>query len=127
MINVEMTVREAVNLVSNGCGLDMYERIVQALEAKCGELKAIMTVRYVPRDSFIPCIKIIRNHLGWGLKETKDFLDVVRGGWDSIVNDYVDGKPNSMTNDSDVIIKIASELRSQGCTVDVKDAERKPL
>lgn len=122
-----MTVREAVNLVSNGCHLDMYERIVQALEAKCGELKAIMTVRYVPRDSFIPCIKIIRNHLGWGLKETKDFLDVVRGGWNSIENDYVDGNPNSLTNDSDVIIKIASELRSQGCTVDVKDSERKPL
>ena len=127
MINVEMTVREAINLVSNGCSLVMYERIVQALEAKCGELKAIMTVRYVPRDSFIPCIKIIRNHLGWGLKDTKDFLDVVRGGWDSFENDYVDGKPNSLTNDGDVIIKIASELRSQGCTVDVKDAERKPL
>jgi ribosomal protein L7/L12 len=127
MINVEMTVREALNLVSNGVHMDMYERIVQALEAKCGELKAIMTVRYVPRDSFIPCIKIIRNHLGWGLKDTKDFLDIVRGGWSSDENDYVDGKPNSLTNDSDVIIKIASELRSQGCTVDVKDSERKSL
>ena len=126
MINVEMTVREAIALAIN-CNADMYERIVQALEAKCGELKAVMTVRYVPRDNFIPCIKIIRSHLGWGLKDTKDFLDVVRGGWSSIENDYVDGQPNSLTNDSDVIIKIASELRSQGCTVDVKDAERKPL
>jgi hypothetical protein len=126
MINVEMTVREAVGMARYATS-DMYERIVQALEAKCGELKVIMTVRYVPRDSFIPCIRIIRSHLGWGLKDTKDFLDVVRGGWSSIENDYVDGQPNSLTNDSDVIIKIASELRSQGCTVDVKDSERKPL
>jgi hypothetical protein len=119
MITVEMTVREAMNLVSNGLHLDMYERIVQALEAKCGELKAIMTVRYVPRDSFIPCIKIMRSHLGWGLKETKDFLDVVRGGWDSFENDYVDGKSNCLTKDSDIIVKMASELRSQGCTVEI--------
>jgi hypothetical protein len=119
MITVEMTVREAMNLVSNGLHLDMYERIVQALEAKCGELKAIMTVRYVPRDSFIPCIKIMRSHLGWGLKETKDFLDVVRGGWNSEHNDYLDGKSNCLTKGSDIIVKMASELRSQGCTVEI--------
>lgn len=126
MINVEMTVREAVALAIN-TNAEMYERIIHALEAKCGELKAVMTVRHVPRDNFIPCIKVIRSHLGWGLRETKDFLDVVRGGWDSIVNDYVDGQPNSMTNHSDIIIKLASELRSQGCVVDIKDAERKSL
>lgn len=126
MINVEMTVREAVALAIH-TNAEMYERIIHALEAKCGELKAVMTVRHVPRDNFINCIKVIRSHLGWGLRETKDFLDVVRGGWDSDLCDYVDGKPNSMTNDSDVIIKIASELRSQGCTVEIKDTERKSL
>jgi hypothetical protein len=126
MINVEMTVREAVALAIH-TNAEMYERIIHALEAKCGELKAVMTIRHVPRDNFIPCIKVIRSHLGWGLRETKDFLDVVRGGWDSVMNDYVDGKPNSMTNHSDVIIKIASELRSQGCLIDIKDVERKCL
>lgn len=126
MINVEMTVREAVALAIH-TNAEMYERIIHALEAKCGEVKAVMTVRHVPRDNFIACIKAIRNHLSWGLRETKDFLDVVRGGWDSTVNDYVDGQPNSMVNDSDIIIKIASELRSQGCIVEVKDAERKLL
>jgi ribosomal protein L7/L12 len=119
MITVEMTVREAMNLVSNGVHLDMYERIVQALEAKCGELKSVMTLRYVPRDSFIPCIKIIRSHLGWGLKDAKDWLDVVRGGWNSDENDYIDGKSNCLTKDSDIIVKMASELRSQGCTVEI--------
>ena len=119
MITVEMTVREAMNLVSNGLHLDMYERIVQALEAKCGELKSVMTLRYVPRDSFIPCIKIIRSHLGWGLKDAKDWLDVVRGGWNSDENDYIDGKSNCLTKDSDIIVKMASELRSQGCTVEI--------
>ena len=126
MINVEMTVREAVALAIH-TNAEMYERIIHALEAKCGELKAVMTIRHVPRDNFIPCIKVIRSHLGWGLRETKDFLDVVRGGWDGVMNDYVDGKPNSMTNHSDVIIKLASELRSQGCLIDIKDVERKCL
>lgn len=119
MIAVEMTVREALNLVSNGVHLDMYERIVQALEAKCGELKATMKIRSVPRDNFIPCIKILRHHLGWGLKEAKDFLDVVRGSWDSYQNDYVNGVPNNLRHDSDMIIKIAYELRGQGCAVEV--------
>jgi len=121
MIAVEMTVREALNLVSNGVHLDMYERIVQALEAKCGELKATMKIRSVPRDNFIPCIKILRSHLGWGLKEAKDFLDVVRGNWDSYHSDYVNGVPNNLKHDSDVIVKIASELRSQGCVVEVSN------
>ena len=116
MISVEMTVREAVALAIN-TNADMYERIVQALEAKCGDYKAIMTIRSVPRDNFIPCIKILRSHLGWELRETKDFLDVVRGGWNSVMNDYVDGQPNSITDDSDIIVKLSSELRSQGCDV----------
>ena len=116
MISVEMTVREAVALAINS-NADMYERIVQALEAKCGDYKAIMTIRSVPRDNFIPCVKILRSHLGWQLRETKDFLDVVRGGWNSVMNDYVDGQPNSITDDSDIIVKLSSELRSQGCDV----------
>lgn len=119
MIKIELTVREAICLVSNGVHLDMYERIVQALEAKCGELKSVLTLRSVPRDNFIPCIKILRSHLGWGLKDAKDWLDVVRGGWSSYHNDYVDGQSNCFTKDSDVILKIASELRSQGCVVEV--------
>lgn len=116
MISVEMTVREAVALAINS-NADMYERIVQALEAKCGDYKAIMTIRSVPKDNFIPCVKILRSHLGWQLRETKDFLDVVRGGWNSVMNDYVDGQPNSITDDSDIIVKLSSELRSQGCDV----------
>ena len=117
MISVEMTVREAVALAASNINGDMYERIVQALEAKCGEYKCMMTVRSVPKDNFIPCVKILRSHLGWGLRETKDFLDVVRGGWNSVMNDYVDGQPNSITEDSDIIVKLSSELRSQGCDV----------
>ena len=116
MISVEMTVREAVALAINS-NADMYERIVQALEAKCGDYKAIMTIRSVPKDNFIPCVKILRSHFGWELRETKDFLDVVRGGWNSVMNDYVDGQPNSITEDSDIIIKLSSALRSQGCDV----------
>lgn len=121
MITVEMTVREAMNLVSNGVALDMYERIVQALEAKCGELRCVMTVHNVPRDNFIPCIKIIRSHLGWGLKETKDWLDVVRGNWDSYQSDYINGRCNSIVDTSDVIVKMAADLRGQGCKVETSN------
>lgn len=122
MISVEMTVREAVWLATQSeSNIDMYNRIITALEVKCGEFKVVMTVRHVPRDNFIPCIKIIRSHLGWGLKDTKDWLDVVRGRWSSYDNDYVDGTSNSMKNDSDIIVKMASELRGQGCNVEVSN------
>jgi hypothetical protein len=120
MINVEMTVREAVWLATQSeSNIDMYNRIITALEVKYGEFKVVMTVRHVPRDNFIPCIKILRSHLGWGLKDAKDWLDVVRGRWSSYENEYVDGKSNCLTKESDVIVKMASELRSQGCVVEI--------
>jgi ribosomal protein L7/L12 len=118
MISIEMTVREAMGLAINANN-EMYERIVQALEAKCGELRSVMTLRSVPRDNFIPCIKILRSHLGWGLKDAKDWLDVVRGRWSSYDSAYVDGVSNTLAHQSDVIVKIASELRAQGCVVEV--------
>jgi len=119
MITVEMTVREAVWLATQSeSNVDMYNRIITALEVKCGELKSVMTVRHVPRDNFIPCIKILRSHLGWGLKDAKDWLDVVRGRWSSYENDFVDGVSNCLTKDSDVIAKMACELRAQGCNVE---------
>ena len=120
MISVEMTVREAVWLATQSeSNIDMYNRIINALEVKCGELKVTMVVHSVPRDNFIPCIKILRFHLGWGLKDAKDWLDVVRGRWSTPDNDYVGGRWNSINKESDVAVKMASELRSKGCVVEV--------
>lgn len=83
MIKVELTVREALNLVSNGCHLDMYEKIVCALEVALGvnQRRVVTITGGMNLDNRIPCIKAIRLHTGWGLKEAKDWTDFLAGGW----------------------------------------------
>jgi hypothetical protein len=83
MIKVELTVREALNLVSNGCNLDMYEKIVCALEVALGvnQRRVVTITGGMTLDNRIPCIKAIRLHTGWGLKEAKDWTDSLVGGW----------------------------------------------
>jgi hypothetical protein len=83
MIKIELTVREALNMVSNGCNLDIYERIVCALEMALGvnQRRVVTITGGMNYDNRIPCIKAIRLHTGWGLKEAKDWSDVLVGGW----------------------------------------------
>jgi len=136
MINVQMTVREIAWLIAN-CGdyqCELFGRDVSALEAACPNTEAgtNLTIKDVPADSFIPVIKIIRNYTRWGLKDTKDWLDVVRGKWVSngywdngaYVSDgqYAGGKPNTLTvRFGAEAIAMAADLRSLGCTVRVGD------
>ena len=83
MIKIEMSVREALNMVSNGCSLDMYEKIVCALEVALGvnQRRVVTITGGMNLDNRIPCIKAIRLHTGWGLKEAKDWTDFLVGGW----------------------------------------------
>jgi ribosomal protein L7/L12 len=84
MIKIELTVREAMNLANN-CGLDVYEKIVTAFEAAVGEnQRCTVTInRGLNLDNRIHCIKAIRLHTGWGLREAKDWTDVIVGTWDA--------------------------------------------
>lgn len=99
MIKLDMSVREALNMVSNGCGTEMFERIVTALEVALGvnQRKMVTITRGMSTDNRIPCIKAIRLHTGWGLKEAKDWTDVLVGTYDSDWKYRSSGRTNSMT------------------------------
>ena len=123
MINVQMTVREIAWLIAQ-CGdyqCELYGRAVEALVGACEKTGTNVTVKSVPQDNFVSAIRIIRNYTRWGLKDTKDFLDVVRGPWLS-TGSYAGGRPNTLTvtfgRDA---IALAEELRGIGCLVRVGD------
>ncbi len=82
MINLQLTVREAMNLATN-CNLEIYERIVTAFEIALGvnQLKVVTITGGMTLDNRISCIKAIRLHTGWGLKEAKEWTDFLVGGW----------------------------------------------
>jgi hypothetical protein len=85
MINLQLTVREALTLATHSSlSGDMYDKIVTAFEVALGvnQGRSVTITKGVTLDNRIPCIKAIRNHTGWGLKESKDWTDVIVGRYD---------------------------------------------
>jgi len=82
MINLQLSVREAMNLATN-CNLEIYERIVTAFEVALGvnQRRVVTITAGMTLDNRIPCIKAIRLHTGWGLREAKEWTDFLVGGW----------------------------------------------
>lgn len=82
MINLQLTVREAMELANN-CHVDIYNKIVNAFEVALGvnQLKTVTITGGMTLDNRIPCIRAIRLHSGWGLKESKEWTDYLVGGW----------------------------------------------
>ena len=82
MINLQLSVREAMEL-SFYAREDIRERITQAFEVALGvnQRRVVTITGGMNYDNRIPCIKAIRLHTGWGLKEAKDWSDVLVGGW----------------------------------------------
>lgn len=82
MIKLDLTVREAMDLAIY-CSPEMRERITNAFEVALGvNQNCIVTITGgMTLDNRIPCIRAIRMHSGWGLKEAKDWTDVLVGGW----------------------------------------------
>lgn len=82
MINIQLSVSEAVSL-SAIAGADLRDRIVKAIEIAMGVNQSRdVTITKMPLDSRIPCIKAIRLHSGWGLREAKEWTDMLVGRWD---------------------------------------------
>jgi len=83
MIKIELSVRESLNMIANGCSLDMFDKIVCALEVALGvnQRRVVTITSGMNTDNRISCIKAIRLHTGWGLKEAKDWTDYLVGGW----------------------------------------------
>jgi hypothetical protein len=99
MINLQLSVREAMNLATN-CNLEIYERIVNAFEVALGvnQRRMVTITGGMTTDNRIRCIKAIRQHTGWGLKEAKDWTDVIVGYYDQFGKWRVGGtNQNTMT------------------------------
>ncbi len=86
MINLQLTVREALTLATDSSlSGDMYDKIVTAFEVALGvnQNRTVTITGGMNLDNRIHCIKAIRLHSGWGLKEAKDWSDYLVGGWKS--------------------------------------------
>jgi len=118
MIKVELSVREALNLVSNGCHLDMYEKIVCALEVALGvnQKRRVTITDGMDTNNRIPCIKAVRQHTGWGLKESKDWTDGMVGRYDESGHWRDGGKAISLTlSTPEKAEQLLRDLTSLGC------------
>lgn len=82
MISIQMTVAEAIG-VAAGCNNELHDRIVAAFEMALGvnQRRMLTITGGMNTDNRIHCIKAIRLHTGWGLKEAKDWSDYLVGGW----------------------------------------------
>ena len=84
MIKIELTVREAMNLATSWAynnDVELYHKIVNALELELGEnqRRKVTITGGMTTNNRIPCIKAVRMHTGWGLKEAKDWTDALIG------------------------------------------------
>jgi hypothetical protein len=117
MIKLELSVREAMNLATN-CHHDIYERIVTAFEIALGvnQRRMVTITKGMDLDNRIMCIKSIREHTGWGLKESKDWTDVIVGRYDSY-GVWINGgdKNTVMLKTPETAEALLRDLTSLGC------------
>ena len=117
MIKLELSVREAMNLATN-CHHDIYERIVNAFEVALGvnQRRMVTITKGMDLDNRISCIKAVRQHTGWGLKEAKDWTDGMVGRWDASGNLCGGGNAITLTAKTpDAAEALLRDLTSLGC------------
>ena len=124
MIKVDLTVREAV-LFANQCdnyggdeGRNLRDRIISAIEIALGvnQMRDV-TITKMPGDSRISCIRAIRLHSGWGLREAKEWTDVLVGRYDDNLGTWMKGAAKHTIRLSTPIAAEAllRDLTSLGC------------
>jgi ribosomal protein L7/L12 len=85
-----------------------------------------LTLRYVPKDHKVRAIAVFKNTLRFGLREAKDFVEIVLGK-DGYYNnehrwkDGVAGTPATITGAKADVLKAVKELENLGCEVVVDD------
>ena len=120
MINVSLTVREALWILSKIESYDtIYDKISIAFEdaLKVNRNKTVTITGGMTLDNRIHCIKAIRHYTGWGLKEAKDWSDVLVGGWkyDTFVP-ATPGTKNSVTlSTPEAAENLLRDLTALGC------------
>jgi len=138
MITVDMTIREAINvmwLLSNDPETKtLRDRLIKAIEIAAGDANTTLTLHKFPDEYRVRVIQIIRANMGWGLKEANDWVNVVRGksvqtlvhtpenyGEWGVFRQYEThfegGKPNTLSASSKAINDMAIKLREMGCEV----------
>lgn len=125
MISLELTVREALLMYESAThDIPLREKIAQAIEAATVHTSATeeasLTVYSMNHDKFIDCIKVLRGVTRWGLRESKEFFDVIRGKWCFDHDHYRGGTRNTLCGFSrSDCEKLRDQLRSFGCDCSV--------
>ena len=122
MINLRLSVREAMNLATGWAynnDVELYHKIVNSFEIALGvnQYRTVTITGGMTLDNRIKCIKAIRLHTGWGLKESKDWSDYLVGGWkyDKFVPAAA-GAKNSVTLDTpEAAENLLRDLVEHGC------------
>ena len=118
MINLQLSVREAMELAIYA-PVEMRERITNAFEVALGvNQRCTVTITGgMTLDNRIPCIKAIRFHAGWGLKEAKDWSDYLVGGWkyDKFVPASVGAKQSITLKTPEAAENLLRDLTGLGC------------
>jgi hypothetical protein len=120
MINLSLTVREAVWILSKIESYDtIYDKITNAFEdaLKVNRNKTVTITGGMNLDNRIHCIKAIRLQTGWGLKESKDWTDVLVGGWqyDKFVPASPHAKQSITLNTPEAAENLLRDLVGLGC------------
>lgn len=118
MIKINLTVSEAMWIVSKIEPFGtIYNKIVAALEVSLGENQyCTVNITRMPSENRISCIKAIRKHTGWSLKQTKEWTDVLTGTWDSYGQRIEGAKEHSLTaSSSDVAEQLLRDLAGLDC------------
>jgi hypothetical protein len=118
MINLQLTVREAMDLAIYAPP-ELRERIINAFEVALGvnQNRTVTITGGMNLDNRIPCIKAIRLHTGWGLKEAKDWTDYLVGGWkyDKFVPASVGAKQIVTLKTPEAAENLLRDLTTLGC------------
>ena len=117
MIDIKVTVAEAI-AIANTASNDLHDRIVTAFEIALGvnQRRMVTITKGMDLDNRISCIKAVRQHTGWGLKEAKDWTDGMVGRWDASGFLIGGGNPITLTAKTpDAAEGLLRDLTSLGC------------
>ena len=125
MIQLELTIREAMNLAISWAfhnDIVLYHKIVDAFEKTLAidtsdnRNRTVTITNGMTLDNRIRCIKHIRKYTGWDLLTTKKWTDTITGFWNETEWAYPTHHTNSITlkhpNDAESLLR---ELTALGC------------
>ena len=119
MINISLTVREALWILSKIESYDtIYDKITLAFEdaLKIDNRCNVTITSGMSTDNRIPCIKAIRAATGMGLKDAKDWTDVLVGKYDDSGLWIKGGCKNTLKmRDNKSAENLLGELTELGC------------